>query len=118
MFLARASDSITVAEIMTDALAPPCSEGAYSRFNRANSHGCKRRALFLPPSANTPASYFSFGVILVLLFAALIKKKILTRVENLFIFFIIRLVFIGITQKKKDEYPFSIFLNLGSRLAI
>ena len=69
MFLARASDSITVAEIMTDALAPPCSEGAYSRFNRANSHGCKRRALFLPPSANTPASYFSFGVILVLLAA-------------------------------------------------
>lgn len=74
MFLARASDSITVAEIMTDALAPPCSEGAYSRFNRANSHGCKRRALFLPPSANTPASYFSFGVILVLLFAALIRE--------------------------------------------
>lgn len=49
--------------------------------------------------------------------AALIRelkeKKILTRVENLFIFFIIRLVYIGIAQKEKRRgillgYPFSI----------
>ena len=62
MFLACASCSIIKAEAWTAILAAPLTEGAYSRLRRANSQGCRRRALFFPPKASTPASYISFGV--------------------------------------------------------